>query len=73
MYVPMNHLIKDKESRWTFTELGIPYHEIARQGIVMWCTENIEHDWTMLGGNKFGFMDPEDALHFKLKFEQGME
>ena len=67
-YVPMNELIVDKETHWTFTDIGITYAEIAERGIVLWCEENIKGRWTMLGGNKFGFEDAGDAMVFKLQF-----
>ena len=70
-YVPMNKLIKDKDTSWTFTHLNIPYHEIAKKGIVIWCVENLEGRWTMLGGNKFGFEDGTDATMFKIQFGFG--
>lgn len=68
MYVPMNKLIMDKETSWTFTHIDIPYQAISSNGIVMWCVDNIEARWTMLGGNKFGFEDAGDATMFKLQF-----
>ena len=68
LYVPMNELILNKETAWTFTNLHIPYYEIAKQGIVLWCVENLEGRWTMLGGNKFGFEDANDALVFRMQF-----
>ena len=71
MYVPLNELILDKETEWTFTNLNIPYHTIAERGIVMWCVNNIEGRWTMLGGNKFGFEDAGDATMFKIHFGFG--
>jgi len=70
-YVPMNELIRDKETSWTFTNIGLPYHEIAKQGIVMWCVQNLEGRWTMLGGNKFGFEEAQDATLFKIQFGFG--
>lgn len=70
-YVPMNELIKDKETHWTFTHINIPYYEIAKRGIVMWCVENLEGRWTMLGGNKFGFEDGQDATIFRMQFGLG--
>jgi len=71
-YVPMNELIKDKDTVWTFTHLNIPYHEIAKKGIVIWCVKNLEGRWTMLGGNKFGFEDGADATMFKIQFGFGI-
>lgn len=68
LYVPMNRLLLDKENHWTFTNLNISYPEIAGKGIVMWCIENLRGRWTMLGGNKFGFEDAEDATMFKIQF-----
>ena len=68
LYIPMNELIKGMGGSWTFTKLDIPFEEIAKAGIVIWCTENIEGKWTMLGGNKFGFEDGGDALAFKIQF-----
>ncbi len=68
LYVPMNELIMDKETHWTFTHINIPYLEIARKGIVMWCVEHLGGRWTMLGGNKFGFEDSNDAMIFKIQF-----
>ena len=68
LYVPMNELIRGMGSTWTFTSLDMPYEDIAKEGIVVWCTENLESKWTMLGGNKFGFEDGGDALAFRLKF-----
>lgn len=68
LYVPMNELIRNKEQSWTFTNINLSYEEIAEQGIVMWCLENLESRWTMLGGNKFGFEDATDALNFKIRF-----
>jgi hypothetical protein len=70
-YVPMNDLIKSKETAWTFTEINMPYVDIAKNGIVLWCVDNLEGRWTMLGGNKFGFEDKNDALMFKLQFGFG--
>lgn len=67
-YVPMNELIRDKETSWTFTNLSLSYVDIARKGIVIWCGENLEGRWTMLGGNKFGFEDAGDAVLFKIQF-----
>jgi hypothetical protein len=67
-YVPMNRLIYDKEPGWTFTSLNISYNEIAKRGIVLWCEENMQGRWTMLGGNKFGFEDAHDATMFKIQF-----
>jgi hypothetical protein len=71
MYVPMNEIHQYKNIEWTYTKLPIPYHEIAKRGIVMWCVENMEARWTMLGGNKFGFEDATDALMFKIQFGLG--
>ena len=68
LYVPMNELIKDKEKSWTFTHISLPYPEIARRGIVMWCVENLQGRWTMLGGNKFGFEEGMDATVFRMQF-----
>lgn len=68
LYVPMNELVKGMGNSWTFTKLDISYEEIAQAGIVVWCTQNIEGKWTMLGGNKFGFEDGQDALAFKIQF-----
>jgi hypothetical protein len=70
-YVPLNQLVKDKETHWTFTHINLDYYDIASKGIVIWCTKNIEGRWTMLGGNKFGFESPEDALRFRLQFGLG--
>jgi hypothetical protein len=67
-YIPLNKLIQDKEKEWTFTNLNLPYHEIARQGIVIWCVENLEGRWTMLGGNKFGFEDEMVPMPLCLKY-----
>lgn len=72
LYVPMNKLILDKETTWTFTSINLEFPEIARQGIVIWCVENLQSRWTMMGGNKFGFEDAEDALMFKIQFGLGM-
>ena len=69
----MNKLIMDKDTTWTFTSINIPYTEIARKGIVVWCVQNLEGRWTMLGGNKFGFEDANDALMFKMQFGLGAE
>lgn len=71
MYVPMNEMNLHKDIVWTCTHLNIPYYEIARRGIVMWCVDNLEAHWTMLGGNKFGFEDSTDALMFKIQFGLG--
>jgi hypothetical protein len=71
LYVPLNNLIKDKEKTWTFTHINLPYHEIAKKGIILWCVENLEGRWTMLGGNKFGFEDANDALMFCIQFGSG--
>lgn len=71
MYVPMNRLIMDKDTSWTFTSIHIPYTEIAKKGIILWCVENLEGRWTMLGGNKFGFEDATDATMFKIQFGIG--
>lgn len=71
MYIPMNELIKDKDTVWTFTHINIPYPEIARKGIVMWCVNHIEGRWTMLGGNKFAFEDATDATMFRIQFGLG--
>ena len=71
LYVPMNRLIKSKETNWTFTSINIPYYEIAKRGIVIWCVENLQGRWTMLGGNKFGFEDATDATMFKIQFGLG--
>ncbi len=68
LYIPMNELVQGMGGEWTFTHLDVPYDEIAKAGIVLWCTENIHSKWTMLGGNKFGFEDSGDALTFKIKF-----
>ncbi len=69
----MNELIRDKDTTWTFTHLNIPYFEIAKRGIVVWCVKNLEGRWTMLGGNKFGFEDGTDATMFKIQFGLGAE
>jgi len=70
-YVPLNKLIYDKEKSWTFTSINMPYADIAEKGIVMWCVENLEGRWTMLGGNKFGFEDGSDATMFRMQFGFG--
>lgn len=67
-YIPMNQLIIEKETAWTFTNIGLPYNVIAKERIVLWCVENVEGKWTMLGGNKFGFESGEDATSFKIQF-----
>jgi hypothetical protein len=71
-YVPMNELIREKEKSWTFTHINLPYHVIAQKGIVIWCVENLEGKWTMLGGNKFGFEDGTDATVFRMQFGLGI-
>ena len=71
-YVPMNELIRNKETSWTFTHINLPYAEIAKKGIVIWCVENLEGKWTMLGGNKFGFEDGTDATMFRMQFGLGI-
>jgi hypothetical protein len=68
LYVPMNILIEEKEKSWTFTHLNLEYAEIAKRGIVLWCVENLQGKWTMLGGNKFGFESGEDATIFRMQF-----
>jgi hypothetical protein len=67
----MNEIHQYQDIKWTYTKLSIPYYEIAKRGIVMWCVENMEARWTMLGGNKFGFEDATDALMFKIQFGLG--
>lgn len=67
-YIPMNMLVMNKINNWTFTNLNMPYFEIAKHGIVIWCVENLIGPWTMLGGNKFGFESAHDALMFKIQF-----
>lgn len=64
----MNELIRDKHTDWTFTNINLPYAQIAKMGIVIWCVENLEGRWTMLGGNKFGFEEGADATMFKIQF-----
>lgn len=68
LYIPMNELINHTEKAWTFTHINIPYTEIAKKGIVLWCEKNMQGKWTMLGGNKFGFEDGEDATIFRMHF-----
>lgn len=70
-YVPMNALIANSETNWTFTSINMSYPEIAKKGIVLWCIENLEGRWTMLGGNKFAFEDAQDATIFKIRFGLG--
>lgn len=70
-YVPMNTLIRDKDTSWTFTNISLPYQVIAAKGIVVWCVENLDGRWTMLGGNKFGFEEAQDATMFKIQFGLG--
>lgn len=70
-YVPMHDLIREKEKFWTFTHINLSYTEIASKGIVIWCVENLEGRWTMLGGNKFGFEDATDATMFRIQFGLG--
>ncbi len=72
LYVPMNNLILDKETSWTFTSINLSYPEIAEKGIVIWCVENLQGRWTMMGGNKFGFEDPIDATMFRIQFGLGI-
>jgi hypothetical protein len=67
-YVPMNELIRGKVANWTFTHINLPYPDIAKKGIVIWCVENLDGRWTMLGGSKFGFEDATDATMFKIQF-----
>lgn len=67
-YVPMNKLVYDKETPWVFTSVNLPYEEIAKKGIVLWCHENLQCKWTMLGGSKFGFESGEEAVVFKFQF-----
>lgn len=68
MYVPMNELILNKENSWTFTHINLSYTDIAVRGIVIWCVDNLQGRWTMLGGNKFGFESGEDATVFRMQF-----
>ena len=72
LYVPMNELIFDKETKWTFTSINLPYYKIAEKGIVLWCVKHLEGRWTMLGGNKFGFEDGRDATMFRIHFGLGV-
>ena len=68
-YTPLNKVFLDKKTEWTFANLtSLTYEEISKQRIVMWCHENLEGRWTMLGGNKFGFEDAGDAMQFKIQF-----
>lgn len=71
-YIPMHNLVKEKSSDWTFTHLHIEYPEIVKKQIVLWCVENLEGKWTMLGGNKFGFENGHDALMFRMQFGFGI-
>lgn len=68
LYTPMNTLILDKETKWTFTTVNLTYAEIAVKGLVLWCVDNLEGRWTMLGGNKFGFEHGADATMFRIQF-----
>jgi hypothetical protein len=68
LYVPMNRLIETKDNTWTFTSINLSYPEIAKQGIILWCIENMQGRWTMAGGNKFGFEEGMDATAFTFKF-----
>jgi hypothetical protein len=72
LYVPMHKLIFDKETRWTFTSINLPYWQIAEKGIVIWCVNNLQGRWTMMGGNKFGFEDATDATMFRIQFGLGI-
>ena len=68
-YIPVHDAFRDKTVDWTYTKLGnMSFEQIARQGIVIWCEENLDGRWTMLGGNEFGFEDGQDAMAFKLQF-----
>lgn len=67
-YIPMNKLVYDKDTKWTFTNINLSYIDIAKRGIIIWCVKNIEKRWTMTGGNGFGFEDPYDATMFKIQF-----
>jgi hypothetical protein len=71
-YVPMNELVKDRTTNWTFTKLNMSYLEIAKHQIILWCVANLEGKWTMLGGNKFAFEDSGDATMFKIQFGFGI-
>lgn len=64
----MNKLVYDKETPWVFTKINSNYEKIAMDGIVLWCHQNLENRWTMLGGSKFGFESGEDAIMFKFQF-----
>ena len=64
----MNRLIETKDNTWTFIKIHLTYIEIAKQGIIPWCVENMQGRWTMAGGNKFGFEDGIDATAFSFKF-----
>lgn len=68
LYVPMNQLIGQNEKTWTFTYINLPYWEIAKRGIVIWCVDNLQGRWTMMGGSKFGFEFGEDATMFRIQF-----
>lgn len=68
LYIPMNELIRGMGGSWSFTNLDMPYEDLAKSGVIVWCIENLEGRWTMLGGNKFGFEDAGDAFAFRLKF-----
>lgn len=70
-YIPLNYLVTNKGPEWTFTSLDLSYNEITKQGIVLWCVNNVEGQWTMLGGNKFGFEDAGDAVMFRMQFGFG--
>lgn len=68
-YTSMADAFRDKTTDWTYTQLtNMTFEQIAAQGIVIWCEENLDGRWTMLGGNKFGFEDGGDAMAFKLQF-----
>ncbi|BDR25773.1 hypothetical protein RVBP17_1840 [Pseudomonas phage sp. 30-3] len=67
-YVQATTIFKNKNTEWTFVDLELDLSDIVNKSLVIWCDENVESKWTMLGGSKFGFEDGSEALMFKLQF-----
>ena len=68
-YVPY-HLYQEiyTGKDWTLVELNLSHLETAKQGVTIWCTENIQGRWTMKTTQIYMFEDGEDAVIFKFKF-----
>lgn len=63
-YIPYRDLRMENTQGWVTVDLGITPIDLHKRQAVLWCINNVETGWSMLGSSTFLFEDQQVATIF---------